>query len=345
MVTGNLNSLENLQFGANLFTGTIPSELGKLVHAKHFSLRFNLLTGTIPSELGNLRSLSLLNLWALPISGSVSDSLCNLIPKPTILVDCPEVVCTCCNCPEYSPSAYPTLSPFPTITPSPSDVHSFYPSQEPSVSNLPSFPSEVLLVSNEGICSPYRSISSFGTLMTTFNEEGECLVSLPFPLKFSNEGKNYTKILIGKSGRIIMEDDTPSCFYAIVPALSFTKRRGKDFTGPIYTFSAYDSFIISWEGAIPLEGDEGNHVVNFQTVLYATGQIEFRWGDGTFPVTHRVLSTVANTCAQKYANPSGDPFSVLYGPMIFPEFGEWPGNQCRLFQPDEEFDFYREVEP
>lgn len=344
LFAGALTNLEKIDLGANILTGTIPSEVGSLVHAKYLSLRFNQLTGTIPPELGNLRKLDYLNLWSLTVGGSLPSELCMLDPQPAILLDCAEVVCTCCGCPEYNPSNTPTASPFPTITPSPSRVHSSIPSYQPTSSHAPSTPSTMHF--EDYSCFPFTPISSSGNLLTSYDEEGEKLVTLPFSFDFNNEGKNYTTMMVGQSGRIRMGNDSKSCFSAaIIAARSFTIQHGKDFSGPIYTLYMNDSFVISWEGVIPLGGSEGNHVVNFQVVLYANGKIEFRWGDGTYPVTHRPLATIANTCTQTYANPSGYPFVVPYGPVMFPEYGEWPENQCRLFEPNKTLSFYNEVEP
>jgi hypothetical protein len=61
-----------------MFTGTVPSELGKLSHLWFLKLEVNGLTGGVPIE------------------------VCDLVQTgpgrlQTLTVDCNEVVCTCCE--------------------------------------------------------------------------------------------------------------------------------------------------------------------------------------------------------------------------------------------------------
>jgi len=347
---GRLTNLEEFDVGANILTGTIPSQFGKLVNAQIVSLRFNQLAGTIPPEIEKLRSLKALNLWTLTVGGFLPDALCSLVPLPVMVVDCAEVVCKCCDCPEYFPSSTPSLTPYPTVTASPSEERAPPPSHHPTYTSAPSMPISSLTEAMEAAarnntCFPYTSISAFGNLVTGFDLEGDALVPTPFPFDYNHEGVDSTTLLVGQSGRIKVGFNSTSCFHAIVPSRSFTTEHGDDFSGPIYTAEIGDSFVISWEDVIPLGGSEGKHVVSFQAALHSNGRVEFRWGDGSYPVTHRPLATIANTCTQQYANPSGEPFTVPYGPVIFPEYGVWPGNQCHLFEPDEEVGFYKEINP
>eukprot|EP00536_Pseudo-nitzschia_multiseries_P005671 jgi/Psemu1/254720/estExt_Genewise1Plus.C_1090018 len=59
---GNLSNLvESLLLDANFLTGTIPSELGNLIHAEQMNFRKNQLTGSVTQELCDLRDVGDLN--------------------------------------------------------------------------------------------------------------------------------------------------------------------------------------------------------------------------------------------------------------------------------------------
>ena len=56
--------------------GTIPSEIGDLIHLKMLSLTNNLrLSGSIPAEVGNLQALELLSLSITGLSGSIPSEI------------------------------------------------------------------------------------------------------------------------------------------------------------------------------------------------------------------------------------------------------------------------------
>ena len=62
----------------NALSGSIPSELGKLINLTHLFLNDNSLSGSIPVELGNLTKLTLLFLHNNSLTGSIPVELGNL---------------------------------------------------------------------------------------------------------------------------------------------------------------------------------------------------------------------------------------------------------------------------
>ena len=73
-------SLEDLNLGANSFTGTIPAELGKMRNLVLLSFSANQLSGPIPPELGDLQNLLQLWLGGNKLTGEIPAELGNL-PK------------------------------------------------------------------------------------------------------------------------------------------------------------------------------------------------------------------------------------------------------------------------
>ncbi len=68
----------SLVLANNQLSGTLPSELGDLVHLTEMFLEENQLTGSIPPELGNLTNLSDLGLYLNQLSGTIPPELGNL---------------------------------------------------------------------------------------------------------------------------------------------------------------------------------------------------------------------------------------------------------------------------
>lgn len=68
-----------LDLSENELNGTIPSELGSLIHLEDLNLSNNQLSGTIPLDLGNLTNLKVLSLYANRLSGAIPSELGNLI--------------------------------------------------------------------------------------------------------------------------------------------------------------------------------------------------------------------------------------------------------------------------
>ena len=95
---GALVNLTELSLSYTELTGTIPSTLGALVNLTELSLSFTELTGTIPSTLANLGQLSLLDLaGSNQLGGTISSSLCS-VSTIQILINCNNIVCSCCEC-------------------------------------------------------------------------------------------------------------------------------------------------------------------------------------------------------------------------------------------------------
>jgi hypothetical protein len=64
--------------GMNLFSGSIPAELGNLTKVEYFDLYDNRLSGGIPAELGNLTGAKYLGLYWNRLTGEIPSSLLNL---------------------------------------------------------------------------------------------------------------------------------------------------------------------------------------------------------------------------------------------------------------------------
>jgi len=76
---GKLIHLESLNLGKNGLSGSIPAELGNLISLKYLDLGVNSLSHSIPVELGNLSQLEFFNLRYNDLSGSIPAELGNLI--------------------------------------------------------------------------------------------------------------------------------------------------------------------------------------------------------------------------------------------------------------------------
>lgn len=68
-------SLSFLFAQANHFSGTIPSQLGRLTHLQMLSIGANSISGTIPQQLGELTDLVSLSLPRMQISGTLPTQL------------------------------------------------------------------------------------------------------------------------------------------------------------------------------------------------------------------------------------------------------------------------------
>jgi Leucine-rich repeat (LRR) protein len=70
--------VEKLLLGNNNLHGTLPTELGQLIHLNNLDLHFNQLTGTLPSEVGDLSNLWELNLQVNSLEGEIPIELGDL---------------------------------------------------------------------------------------------------------------------------------------------------------------------------------------------------------------------------------------------------------------------------
>ena len=75
---GNLIHLENLYLNNNQLSGSIPVGIGNLNNLKSLRLEKNQLSGHIPPELGNLHNLECLGLWQNQLSGTIPPELGSL---------------------------------------------------------------------------------------------------------------------------------------------------------------------------------------------------------------------------------------------------------------------------
>ena len=80
--------VESIEFYTNNgLTGSIPPEIGDLVHLKKISLAGNDLTGSIPSEIENLIDLEILNLRLNELTGPIPPWIVNLVNLKEIALD------------------------------------------------------------------------------------------------------------------------------------------------------------------------------------------------------------------------------------------------------------------
>ncbi len=131
------NRVEELSFGFNNITGTIPPEIGDLTELKVFSVQNNILSGTIPEEFWNLQNLeqmffnispfaidaNTITLDFTPTSNPTFANMPNLFRIFISNIDIPQqaineisalnnvntVLCTSCNIGPDLPSAWATI--------------------------------------------------------------------------------------------------------------------------------------------------------------------------------------------------------------------------------------------
>jgi Leucine rich repeat len=102
-----LTQLTYLDFGNNGLTGTIASLIGNLTQLSYLHFGNNSLTGTIPLSLHNLTVLNELLLYNNPdLRGTIPSSFCSISNFAGIIIDCDNIVCTCCK-------SFDTLEPCP----------------------------------------------------------------------------------------------------------------------------------------------------------------------------------------------------------------------------------------
>ncbi len=76
---GDLVHLKTIRLGANNLTGSIPSEIENLIHLEILNIRFNELTGPIPPGIGNLVNLKEIDLDVNGINGHIPSNIDNLV--------------------------------------------------------------------------------------------------------------------------------------------------------------------------------------------------------------------------------------------------------------------------
>lgn len=93
-----------------------------------------------------------------------------------------------------------------------------------------------------------------------------------------------------------------------------------------YITTVGDAFVISFEGAEFYSYQSITQNLNFQVALYASGNVEMRWGDSSIDS----LVTIA-------AGLEDGPLATPATGAPFDDFGvtegaSWPTNQCRMFE-------------
>jgi len=319
----------------NSLTGSIPSQIGLCSSLFFLSLSNNDLSGTIPSELGVLTTLSQLSATGNSITGSVPPSLCanNANFGLRLYVDCNLVACTCCVCPSNSPSMS-SMSPSDSQTPSLSVAPSTSPSRshQPSSSRAPSF----------GPCSPFSSLAMVGTELSISDiDDGVDIVRLPFAFAWGGL-LNFTHVTIASNGVIFLgnttEDGCCSPFPIQLNGEYEEERRiavaQSDLDpgdgGFVYTGIVGDAFVASWEGVPPYRSG-AEYGLHFQAVLFTSGVIELRWGEGNVTSDYQFAAGLEDDKAGIVVPATGDPFLDNSGQT---RRGIWPRDQCRNFFPN-----------
>jgi hypothetical protein len=84
---------------ANIFTGTLPSEFGRLQELKIFLVDTNSdLSGTVPSEYAGMEKLEQLAIYSTGIEGPLQSQLCDGgFPTEIVTDEGTSADCVCCN--------------------------------------------------------------------------------------------------------------------------------------------------------------------------------------------------------------------------------------------------------
>ncbi|KAL5977372.1 LRR receptor-like serine/threonine-protein kinase ghr1 [Asimina triloba] len=85
---GGLGKLEYLDISDNLFSSTIPPEIGKLVSLRNLSLAGNNFSGSLPDSIGGLASIQSLDLSLNLLSGALPSSLTKLQNLVSLNLSC-----------------------------------------------------------------------------------------------------------------------------------------------------------------------------------------------------------------------------------------------------------------
>mmetsp|Transcript_8719 Transcript_8719/g.13447 ORF Transcript_8719/g.13447 Transcript_8719/m.13447 type:complete len:1175 (-) Transcript_8719:1036-4560(-) len=327
---GLLTNLQELFLYSNDLTGPIPSEIGNLRDLALLSLGINQLSGSIPAEFSNLKGLNVIRLSQTSLTGSIPSSICSLTPQPSISVDCENVACLChaCGCTTEPLSVTPPKTPPSQQTPVSNNSVPEYLSPSPSLSPMPSY-QFAQYEANVGSCFPFKSIAHIKSALQ-LSDSGSNQVLLPFTFKWGNS-RNFTTITIEKYGNIVLGEKVADCYQQINAAtLIQISRPPTAYKGPIFMLSSATSLVVSWEGVRGFDSSDAPYGVNFQTILFANGWIEMRWGEGIYSQNNKVLAALSDSCSNKFTYATEYPF--LSGGTT--DNGFWPTDQCRSFQPN-----------
>lgn len=89
---GKLTALTELYLHNNRWNGTIPSQFGRLVNLKKLYLSSSKLTGAIPEQFGALLRLEELDLHSANLTGSLSDIFKRFVKLSSLYVDKENVI-------------------------------------------------------------------------------------------------------------------------------------------------------------------------------------------------------------------------------------------------------------
>jgi len=84
---GNLVHLSFLELSLNSMTGTIPTSIQRLTSLEYLAMAFNELTGTLPSILGRISTLQFLNFRSSGIHGTIPTELGSIASLETLLLE------------------------------------------------------------------------------------------------------------------------------------------------------------------------------------------------------------------------------------------------------------------
>ena len=99
--TTNWENLEIVEVGENLYTGTIPADIGSATNLHILSVHSNVgLRGEIPAELGLLSALEALDIHNTQLVGDIPWELCERVSSGnlTIIITCSEFISCPCEC-------------------------------------------------------------------------------------------------------------------------------------------------------------------------------------------------------------------------------------------------------
>lgn len=264
------------------------------------------------------------------LTGSIPISICSLAPQPFISVDCENVECLCdaCDCTTEPLSVTPPKVPPSQQTPLSNNSVPEYLSPSPSLSPMPSYPF-AQYEANVGSCSPFKSIAHIKSAVQ-LSDSGSSQALLPFTFNWG-DSRNFTTITIEKFGNIVLGEKVADCYQQINTAtLIPISRPPTPYSGPIFLLSSSTSLVVSWEGVRGFDFNDEPYGVNFQTILFANGWIEMRWGEGIYSRNDRVVAALSDSCSNTFTYATEYPF-LSRGTT---NSGFWPTDQCRSFQPN-----------
>lgn len=217
------------------------------------------------------------------------------------------------------------------------------PTAAPSTSAIPTSSPNPTYLEYSSFCTRFSSISSIGSRLSISDTENADELFSNFwwaPAINPNPG-----LRVYRNGAVHLEGPPAYCVgncfdVAVRPTprivVAQSDRQPILGVGAIYAAQVADAFVISWEGLRP-DDEDNQSGFNFQVVLYPSGSIEMRWGDGNPKSDGFSIDAFLNDGVNVTVPVTGAPFiessntsGIAHG---------WPMNQCRLFtvNPDGEY--------